>query len=319
MTPRYRWLAANYDLWAGRSDEPKRQLRRLLEMVQMARAEEAEEFSHYIQPTFRLALSAFNEPQVVFREVLPSGRDAGLKLDYVYYLAVHGQAEAAYRIWGRVVADAGSFPFALARPYVDYLLNSGRYQEGARVWGDLERLGAVAKPAPGDQDNLVFNGSFEEPPLNSGLDWRHKDLRYPPISFSDPQAYQGNRCLRVDFNARMNDGYEPVYEYVPVIPDRMYVLTGYTRSRNITSDSGPRLRVLDPAHPNQLDTATEPTLGTTGWHPVSLTFRAPAQTSLVQVSVWRQRSVTFPPEVTGTFWVDAVSLKAAPPRPGGEG
>jgi len=33
----------------------------------------------------------------------------------------------------------------------------------------------------------------------------------------------------------------------------------------------------------------------------------------VRVSVWRPPSQTFPPEITGTFWLDAVSLKATGP------
>jgi hypothetical protein len=82
------------------------------------------------------------------------------------------------------------------------------------------------------------------------------------------------------------------------------------RSEEITSDSGPRLRIVDPACSECLDVSTEATLGTTGWHQVRLSFTPGAQTEFVRLSVWRPRSRSFPAEISGQWWVDAVSLKA---------
>ena len=119
--------------------------------------------------------------------------------------------------------------------------------------------------------------------------------------------------MRLDFTVGQNDEYEAVYQIVPVAPDEAYLLTAYTRSESIASDSGPRLRVLDLACPACLNVSSETTVGTTPWHAVSLMFSTGPHAQVVRVSVWRPRSRSFPTEITGTFWLDAVSLKARGP------
>jgi hypothetical protein len=177
----------------------------------------------------------------------------------------------------------------------------------------LQRLGVIAKPAGSEQDNLVYNGGFEQPPLEAGFDWRSQPSPYASVDFADSPPYEGTRCLRVDFSVSQNDEFEPVYQVIPVAPNQAYTLAAYVRSRDVTSDSGPRLRVTDPACPSCLDASTATTVGTTPWHTVTLNFFAGPQTQAVRVSVWRPRSQTFPTEITGTFWLDAVSLKAMAP------
>ncbi len=157
-------------------------------------------------------------------------------------------------------------------------------------------------------------GDFEQVPLNGGFDWRTREVPYLWFAFPNSGAYRGGRCLRLDFTVGRNDESEAVYQFVPAAPKQEYLLTAYARSNNITSDSGPRLRLLDPACPTCLDISSETTVGTTPWHPVSLKFSTGDHAQVVRVSVWRPRSRTFPTEITGTFWLDAVSLKRLKPR-----
>lgn len=299
MTPRLHWITANHYLRTDRTDKALPHFQRLLELS-----------PEYAWPTFRLCLRAMDDPEVIFQEVLPLGKDPKLRLVYVNFLSAHGKADFAARVWARTIANSSPFPVSFAEPYLQRLLDLGRYQEAMSVWQDLERLGIVKKPATEDQDSLIFNGDFEQVPLNAGFDWRYRELPFVSVDFPDSGAYRGDRCLRLDFTVSRNDESEAVYQFVPVVPYQAYLLTAYTRSDNITSDSGPRLRVLDLACPSCLNIASETTVGTTPWHPVSLKFSTGAQTQVVRLSVWRPRSRTFPTEITGVFWLDAVSLKA---------
>ncbi len=300
MTPRLHWLTANHYLRTDRPETAGRHFQRLLELS-----------PDYAWPTFRLCLQAWGDPKVIWQKVLPD--HPHLKLTYVNFLSARGEADFAYRAWVQTVVQIGAhaspFPLALAEPYLDRLLDLGRNREAFSVWQDLERLGTVEKPAAGDRDNPVFNGDFEQVPLNAGFDWRYQEARYLSLDFMDSTAYQGVRCLRLDFTVKRNEDYEPVYQIVPVVPGQAYLLTAYARSENITSDSGPRLRVVDPACPNCLNASTETTVGTTPWHLVSVKFSTGMQTQFVRLSVWRSRSRTFPTEISGSFWLDAVSLK----------
>ena len=157
----------------------------------------------------------------------------------------------------------------------------------------------------------MFNGGFEQTPLNQGLDWRHQPVPYLLVDFADPGAYHGRSCLRVDFTVRRNDQFLAAFQIVPVAPVQEYVLKAYVRSRNISSDSGPRLHVLDARCPSCVDAWSDTTIGSTPWHEISLRFSTGADTQLIELSIVRLRSRAFPTEITGTFWLDEVTLKAA--------
>jgi hypothetical protein len=113
----------------------------------------------------------------------------------------------------------------------------------------------------------------------------------------------------VDFTVPNNAVYEPVMEFVAVEPGQTYVLAGYVRSEAIASDSGPRLRAVDPGCPACLDVSTEGTTGTTGWRQVSVQFTTGATTEAVRISVYRPRSRVFPMDISGQAWFDDVSVR----------
>jgi len=300
MMPRSYWVVANHYLRTDRPQEALAEFRRLLELGPD---------SGYAERTFQLCLQAVNDPDAVFRQVLAGRKDPKLGLDYVDYLSRNGQPDAAYRVWALTVANAPPFPLALAKPYLERLLDLHQYPEALTVWEDLERLGVVKRPAKEDPDNLVFNGGFEQDPLNAGFDWHSAEASFLSFDFADPGAHQGNRCLRLNFTVKRNETYQPVYQLVPVVSGQAYQLAAYVRSEDITSDSGPRLHVFDPMHSESLDVSTETAVRTTPWHPVNLSFQAGPDTRFVVVSVWRPRSRAFPPEISGSFWLDEVSLK----------
>jgi hypothetical protein len=132
---------------------------------------------------------------------------------------------------------------------------------------------------------------------------------YASVDFADASPYAGAQCLRVDFPVGQNDDFEPVYQIVPAAPNQSYSLSAYVRSSEITSDSGPRLRVIDEDCPACLNAETDSTVGSTPWHSVKLDFTAGPQTKALRVSVWRPRSRVFPMEISGSFWLDAVSIR----------
>ena len=176
------------------------------------------------------------------------------------------------------------------------------------MWVDLQKLGTLKCPQ-GSHNNLVFNGDFEQAPLNAGFDWRRTDqMTYLAVDFAAPGAYHGAQCLRVDFTVKRNEQFEPAYQIVPVLPNRTYKLEAYVRSEDITSDTGPYLRVSDPQRLSFEEVMTGTTIGTTGWHAVQLSFSTGPETQTVRVSIWRPRGRTFPMEISGSFWVDSVSL-----------
>ena len=70
----------------------------------------------------------------------------------------------------------------------------------------------------------MFNGGFEQPPLDAGFDWRSQPSSYVSVDFADASPYEGAHCLRVDFPVGQNDEFEPVYQILPVVPNQAYTL-----------------------------------------------------------------------------------------------
>jgi len=299
-SPQVHWLVANCDLSAGDAVKALPELKRTLYLD-----------ASYSRPVYDFCLRAGISPRTVTQLVLPRHDRARFRLNFATYLAAEGQIDASADVWKDAVISGGPFEFVWAQPYVDELMRDRDFARAYQAWRDLERLAVIQNPQGTDPAELLFNGGFEREPLNSGFDWHYDPLHYIRLDFADPHAYDGKRCLRIDFIAPSNGEYTPLYQDVPAEPNQRYSLTAFVRSVELTSQSGPRLRVVDLNDPAGLDVAGEPTLGTTAWHRVQVSFATGPDTRFVQVLVWRPRGVDFPTEISGSFWIDDVSLKPA--------
>jgi tetratricopeptide (TPR) repeat protein len=301
MVPMVWWEAGNHYLRAGQVQSALPCFHRLLELS-----------PDYAAPAFALTLRAYRDPMMILDKVVGNERDPRRELAFADFMSANDQFDAARQAWTRIARGGAPFPFAAAQPYLERLLARGRYEEAQAIWSNLQERGVIAKPYDSDPGNLVFNGGFEQAPLDAGFDWRAQPSAFVSVDFADASSFEGAHCLRVDFPVGQNDEFAPVYQIIPVVPHQAYTLAAYVRSRDITSDSGPRLRVADPACPSCLDAWTDNTLGSTAWHAVTLRFSTGPQTQVVRISVWRPRSRSFPMEISGSFWLDQVSVRAEP-------
>jgi hypothetical protein len=297
-TPRYRWNAANDELAHGRSDEALGEFRKLLKMD-----------PEYAPETFRLCLKYVGDAAKVFQSVLANRNDAQLNFSYINYLVANGQGADAYPAWQATFDSNKPFPLSQAGPYLDWLVRRGPGPQAESVWQSLESRGIIKKPAADSPGNLVFNSGFEEPLLGMGFGWRVRKEPYTRVGLDDIGAYAGARSARVDFTVAQNENDEPLFEIVPVAPGHSYHLQAYVRSEDISSSSGPRLRVTDPDCPHCLDVSTDDAEGTTDWHPVTLNFSTGPAARQVLISIWRPRCMSFPSDISGRFWMDAVNLQ----------
>jgi len=298
MMPGLEWTVANYYLQTERVDAALQAFQHLLTMD-----------PQYSWQVFHLCVGVTDDPLLVYEKVLPPGGDPLVELKYVDFLSEEDRWDSAYQVWGRIAASIAPFKFSPIEPYLNRLLERGRIREAQTVWLDLQRLRVIPKPEVESHGSLIYNGGFERLPLAAGFDWRFVRTTYLSLDFAAPSAYQGSRCLRVDFTVARNEEYEPVYQIVPVIANQTYLLAAYTRSEDITSDSGPRMRVVDVSCAGCPSAFSETTIGTSAWHPVSVKFTTGPETQAVRVGVWRPRSRTFPVEIKGSFWLDDISMK----------
>lgn len=305
-TPRLEWRAGNHYLQTGRTDEAFRCFCRLLALD-----------GAYAQPVFEISLRVAGSPYTVLQKVVPPGGPFRLKLAFLDFISAQGDMDFANQFWGGISSRRFECRFAEVKPYLSCLFTSGNIRQAVAVWHTLEKAGVIPESADATEGNLVYNGQFSHAPLRAGFGWHAPDTPDVETDFQDPSFYHGSRCLRVDYVAGHNRESTPVYQLVPVASGQSYRLQAEVRSQGISSASGPRLRVTDVNCPDCLNALTPSTVGTTPWHKVSLDFIAGPKTRLVRLSVWRPRSWSFPMEISGSFWLDNVSITVLHPAPKG--
>jgi tetratricopeptide (TPR) repeat protein len=261
--------------------------------------------------SFQLLTRGFDNPELIWRDLLGNNSDTRVQVKFLEFLAAANRADAADGFWRDMAAQKKAVSIAEVTPYIDQLLANGHYTEAANVWSYARAQRSANYADALSEPNLVFNGSFEREPLNAGFDWRHAQQPYVELSFSDPMAQSGRRALGVDFTIPQNADYDLLYQFVPVEPNHTYELSAFFKAQGITSDSGPRLRVLDPRCQACLDVATDGPTGTTDWRRVDKQFSTGPTTDIIRLSLWRPRSRTYPTEIAGQLWLDDVSLVKA--------
>jgi hypothetical protein len=108
-----------------------------------------------------------------------------------------------------------------------------------------------------------------------------------------------------------NTDYDLLSQIVLTKPNTRYRLSSYVRSDNLSSDAGPRWRVAEVGCSGCNAETSDPAVGTSPWHPLEVEFATRPQTQAVRISFWRPRDQMFGGDITGTVWVDNVTIRAA--------
>lgn len=298
--PYLQFKAANYFLRRGDEALALEYSRRVLSLD-----------SDYAVPIFRIWSRV--DPSILVSQLVPAGASPDLVFALLRFLVRGQQFEGAQKVWKTMEATPLSFTFDDANGYMEPLILANQFEEAGRVWSEVLRRGIVKSSAGTDQ-NLVFNGDFHDAPLNAGFDWRIDSLPYVFTGLSNEQTPGGQTSLRIDFTGEQNLEGEAAHEFVLVTPRATYRLQFQAKSQSITSDSGPCLRVTDPVCPACLDVRSAVTTGTTDWHALTMNFKTGDNTQAIRLSLWRDRSRTYPPEISGTFWLSTVSITRLTPE-----
>ena len=185
-----------------------------------------------------------------------------------------------------------------------------------RVWKPLRSAGAWEPPNNGDQ---VLDGGFEREPVNGGFGWRRRPAGGAAIELDSTSPRSGLSSLRIDFDGTTNINFNHWLQYVPVMPRTRYRFRAFLRTLEISTDNGIRFSVYDPGRARAVNLLTPNLTGTHPWTPQEAEFTTGPGTRLLVVVVRRLPSRKFNNKLSGTAWVDDVSLtlasQATPPKP----
>jgi tetratricopeptide (TPR) repeat protein len=231
-----------------------------------------------------------------FDEIVADGGIPGSRSGRSYFrrLLSRGDLENSQRAWAWMKRYSPDNP--LADEYVNFLVSHGHPEEARAVWAS--QLGEI-DPGEG-KGQVVSNGDFEKEPSGAFFDWRVSPRARVTVSRDEKVYHSGHASLRIDFDGEENMDYNGVSQRVFLRPG-LYRLVAFARTKEITTDEGVALRVLN--------VQTQKLIGTTDWKPLEATFAVPAPAKMVEIQVVRHSSLRFDSKIAGSVWIDDVSLR----------
>jgi len=223
---------------------------------------------------------------------------------YFRHLLTQGRLADAQQAWREILARRYA-DLDLARGYVYFLMRTRQYEAAAQAWADFlgDRKGAYR------ESNWVYNGSFEQAPSGSALDWATGDAGSAETSLDSSVAHTGSQSLRIRFRGRENVNYRHVSQTVVVHPG-MYRFEAFVKTEAITTPEGIRFEIYDGEAGERLRIETESMIGTQDWTRIERRIRVPQQTRILRIQVVRRPvRLKFDDKISGTAWIDSVRLE----------
>jgi hypothetical protein len=298
--PNYQWTIGNYFLLHGNTQEAFRHLR-----VVLAGSRQ------YDRTVFNVAWKASGNAAQILQELIPN--DLPAEFNYLNYLTNEQRFPEAGEAWKRIAGNTESFDPHEASGYIDTLIKTGRVDAAYQAWNDLQGKGLIRTSQGGPNQNLITNGNFEDPLLNMGFGWRIQDVLGVYAGPDTATFHSPGHSLSVQFTGNQNLNYHQVFQFVKASPNHQYQLDAFMKTQNITSDSGPRLEVVDAYDPRALDKSTPGMIGTSGgWNPLNMNFNTGPKTQLLLILLVRPPSKADDDNaITGKVWLDDVQICSA--------
>jgi hypothetical protein len=237
--------------------------------------------------------------ETVLRHGLP--RDPPAARSYFRHLLDEGDSRAARLAWEWLSRREFADP-AITRRYLLYLIEGGFYDEAAGVFQSF--LPPQERPAGG---NHLVHGGFEAASTGMPLDWVITPNPHAQARRDRSSAREGSWSLRVEFDGAANVEYRHVAQQAIVSPG-LWKLQAWIRTQGASSDQGVGLRIFE-AHPTpRWQVWTANVSGDSGWKLLATTLTVPPAVRLVQVEIVRRPSHKLDNKISGTAWIDGVSL-----------
>ena len=238
----------------------------------------------------------------LMRNLVP--REYPYEKKYLEYLIAAKRPEEAEKVWDRV--DQYRVDRELFIRYINFLIDSGQYDRAEKDWRAVATKAAGIKS--GDDLPLLWNPDFEYEILDGGFGWSVREVPGVDVFIDDSVHVAGNRSLGVNFNGMENPDATFASQVVRVRPGERYLLKGYVKTQALTTTNGIFLEVAG-LRCQGLDRRSETVTGTNFWREVTVDFAAPRDCEAVVVKIRRERSNKLDNKISGTAWIDGLSLK----------
>src|SRR5437764_8554016 len=266
---------------------------------------------------FSLAWQTFNGDLDKIVKAVPS---PAVRLQFVVYLINSGGFDEAARVLRSVNEADRRAQSDLTTEIVKTLIAKKQFRAALTILREVE-----TDPAQLPTPEKVWNGGFEMPlvPKDPRLfHWAIMPTGFALMSI-DTEAHNGNGSLKIVFKAPGKLETIPISQTIIVEPDTQYRLQFYHRVADLVSAATPVLAITDPSDNSNLVVSPALQTGTHDWQQITLDFKT-KKTDGVQLGFYRGSCGEGQPvcPIFGTVWYDEFNLQrigGSGPRKRGEG
>lgn len=261
--------------------------------------------SHYPNQShlvYDVLARAVNDFDFILEKLVP--KDPTSFRQYLSYLYETGDKESIQKAWQRRDGFAYQPDRNETLRHIEFFISRGELHEAYLIW--KSKLQEEGFDTSSDR-NLITNGGFEkEKILGGGFDWKIEKVPGAEISFDPSMGFEGKRSLKIVFSGKENVDFAHIYQFVPLKPDTEYVLKVNMKTQAVSTKSGLKMEIsgVGPAFHKESDSL----IGDNEWKELMVTFRTPSQSQGGIVRVRRNRTDKFDRFISGTVWIDRVSL-----------
>jgi hypothetical protein len=251
---------------------------------------------------YDVLVRSVNDFDFILEKLVP--KDPTSFRQYLSYLYEAGDKESIQKAWQRRDGFAYQPDRNETLRLIEFFISRGELNEAYLIWkSKLQEEGFDTS----SDSNLITNGGFErEKILGGGFDWKIEKVLGAEISFDPSMGFEGKRSLKIVFSGKENVDFAHIYQFVPLKPNTEYVLKVNMKTQAVSTKSGLKIEIsgVGPAFHKESDSL----IGDNEWKELMVTFRTPSQSQGGLVRVRRNRTDKFDRFISGTVWIDHVSL-----------
>jgi len=155
--------------------------------------------------------------------------------------------------------------------------------------------------------NLLYNKGFSSKTLQTAFGWRLLNNKGYTSEFGSVFSESNTISLHIKFLGTHNLDDNIIEQIVPLEPDTRYLLTGFLRTKNITTDQKPFVQITGyncdaQQHIMPLDKATQ------DWSRFTIKFDVSKECQAMRIQFRRRKSNEFDCLISGELWVKQLEI-----------
>jgi len=242
----------------------------------------------------------------ILEKVIPP--DMQGHMDILFDLANNRQLDVAMQVWAHANLLPANVKLGDIAVLANALVQNNRLADAALLWQQATQK--LEKPIPPDiPGSVLWDGGFEASFPYGGLGWHYESLVKGVQVATDPnEKHSGAQSLRLLFTGRTNVSFADICHTAIVDSGKSYQLSGWIRTKGLTTDQGVRLVLYSSSKGKAASVATSEVHGDAAWTPVSLLWTAPSGTQSASICVARYPAESSDGGIAGFAWIDDVAL-----------